>query len=345
MNVLFVAASGMANPFIERYAKSLTSYCEVTCSIDDFWNDEKRYDVIHIHWPEALLNWESPNLDDLNKISNQLNHWLSNNAKVVVTRHNIAPHKDTLVYSKVDAVLHFAKYSILEFKERYKNESFHKTIAHAVIPHGNYITNHTLTKKQSRKHLSISNNAFVITALGHIRSLTEKDLILKGYKHAVIKNKFLLVPRWVNKPRPSYKKEPFSRLWWELELYYNNSGYFGRKFGNKILSESELAHYISATDVLLIPRTDKVLNSGNLYLGFSWRKVVVGPNIGNIGEILSLTGNPTFDSNDISSVAAALEVGVALVSSELPQSNYDYALYECSWEKIASLTFNVYRTN
>ena len=42
-------------------------------------------------------------------------------------------------------------------------------------------------------------------------------------------------------------------------------------------------------------------------LGFLFHKVVVGPTTGNIGEILSATGNPTFHPDDRSDILEALE--------------------------------------
>lgn len=42
-------------------------------------------------------------------------------------------------------------------------------------------------------------------------------------------------------------------------------------------------------------------------LAFLYHKVVVGPKVGNIGELLSETGNPTFDPDDKKDILRALE--------------------------------------
>ncbi len=51
-------------------------------------------------------------------------------------------------------------------------------------------------------------------------------------------------------------------------------------------------------DVLFIPII-KSLNSGNVALGNTFGKVVVGPNYGVIGEELEKLGNPVFDVDQI----------------------------------------------
>ncbi|WP_158824943.1 hypothetical protein [Mucilaginibacter lacusdianchii] len=354
MKVLFVATLHMGNSYIDDYFEALQRKCDATCSVDDFWRKDARYDVIHLHWPEALTGWVSPDQDTLNKLAAQLQHWKDAGARLVITRHNIVPHGEnfklgeelyTLVYSCCDYVLHFAKYSVKEFLKRYSNQPFLDKVQHVVIPHGNYISQVTYTKAESRKTLSIRPDAFVITAFGHIRNANEKELILQAYKRLKIDKKFLVVPRWESKSRPSIKRKPLARLWWEWQKVYNKSGYFGHKLGDRRVSDEELVHYINATDILMIPRTSQILNSGNLYLGFSYGKVVVGPASGNVGEILKATGNPTFNSEDLSTVVDAIEKGAELSGGSLPQANYLYAANQCSWDYISNLTLDVYRSS
>ena len=52
--------------------------------------------------------------------------------------------------------------------------------------------------------------------------------------------------------------------------------------GKGFVSDQELPLYFGAADVVFIQRV-KILNSGNLPLGFYYGKVVVGPNLGDVG--------------------------------------------------------------
>lgn len=351
MKVLFVAYPNSSNSFIDRYCDALSSYCTVTCSAHEFWEQKgNEYQVVHLHWPEALIKTKEPQREEIDLAERQLAYWKQSGAKIVVTRHNILPHKhliqgERLYYitnAAADIVLHFAQYSIDEYKQRYKNEAFLSKQQHVIIPHGNYIDNHQYTKEQSRKILSISPKAFVITAFGDIRKESEKQLINQSYAKLKIKNKYLVVPRWGFGSKPPLKKRPLARLNWEARIRYYSSELANRRLGYKLVPETDVIHYLNATDVLLIPRTDNILNSGNVYLGFSYGKIVVGPNTGNVGEILTETGNPKFNSNDIKSVIQSLNEAYEKKSTGIEEANYNYASNNCSWSKIAKLTIEQY---
>jgi len=42
-----------------------------------------------------------------------------------------------------------------------------------------------------------------------------------------------------------------------------------------------------------------ILNIGNVFLCFTFARQVIGPDIGNIGEVLKITGNPVYDTKNI----------------------------------------------
>jgi beta-1,4-mannosyltransferase len=69
--------------------------------------------------------------------------------------------------------------------------------------------------------------------------------------------------------------------------------------------DKSVAMLISSCDVLLIPQVD-TLNSGNVALEFTFGKVVLGPNIGVIGEELTKLGNPTFEPSNMDSLKGAV---------------------------------------
>lgn len=57
---------------------------------------------------------------------------------------------------------------------------------------------------------------------------------------------------------------------------------------DELIDNCDLPYYMAASDVIFIQRKD-ILNSGNVPLAFLYHKVVVGPKVGNIGELLSET--------------------------------------------------------
>lgn len=78
------------------------------------------------------------------------------------------------------------------------------------------------------------------------------------------------------------------------------------------------------------------MNSGNLPLAFHFRKMVIGPNTGNVGEILKKSDNLTFDIKDIpNSLIEKIKESSGLDPKAIGQSNYDYAIRHWDPDTIA----------
>lgn len=67
-------------------------------------------------------------------------------------------------------------------------------------------------------------------------------------------------------------------------------------------------------------------------MAFLMGKVVAGPNIGNVGEILTEMGNPTFDVNDNDSAVDAILQSLDLANKGKGLCNHDYAMKHFSTE-------------
>ena len=94
--------------------------------------------------------------------------------------------------------------------------------------------------------------------------------------------------------------------------------------------------------MVLIQRVD-ALNSGNLPMAFHAGKVVVGPNVGNVGQILRETGNFTFDPHDTDSAVCALQK--ALTETTKGKENRTYAKEHWASDLIATALLKCYQQN
>ena len=102
------------------------------------------------------------------------------------------------------------------------------------------------------------------------------------------------------------------------------------------IPDHEVDVYVKAADALFIPRYE-ALNSGNVFLGFTFGKPVIGPAIGNIGEVLTLTGNPTFDPRHVKSIAWALAAVRREELAALGTRNAQWLLQNCQWDQTAAV--------
>ena len=100
-----------------------------------------------------------------------------------------------IVASYCDTIVHFANYSVQQFKEWYPDLDH---IKHVVIPHHNYASlPNRSTKQQAREYLNIDQDTKVMLVFGGIKE-HEKPLIKTAFKAIPDKNKVLLAPRLEN---------------------------------------------------------------------------------------------------------------------------------------------------
>lgn len=74
MTVLFVVNGGKgSNPFVETLMAGLSNM-NVKCvaSINEWWDNIERYDIIHFQWPEAIFSWNNIDVKDLERMEKQL---------------------------------------------------------------------------------------------------------------------------------------------------------------------------------------------------------------------------------------------------------------------------------
>jgi beta-1,4-mannosyltransferase len=115
------------------------------------------------------------------------------------------------------------------------------------------------------------------------------------------------------------------------KIYMSNNIYV--KIG--YISNKELVKNIENADIIFIPRRD-ILNSGNIALGFTFGKVIVGPNVGNIGALLNINNNPIFEGGaGYEVISEKLLEGLILSEKKLGMKNLIYSETIMDWEKIA----------
>ena len=337
LKILFANIPTPGNRFVLDLKEGLEQHADVVWDHQEFWNMKNEYDIIHIHWPEYLsFELESylykasesiPN-EIWDKTINCLKYW-SKHSKIILTRHNALPHtrKDEqfqklykLIYKHTSIVIHFANYSIQQFKQWYPDLEH---IKHVVIPHHNYASlPNDSTKQEAREYLNIDQGARVMLVFGGIKE-HEKPLIKKAFNAIPVKNKVLLAPGW-KIPR---RKINYIRLreWvWNFDVWISKQN---NKFRTNLvfIKEKDAHYYLNAADFLFIPRTSE-LNSGNITLGSTFGLVVVGTDTADIGEILKQTGNPTFTVGNSKSLANAIKKAFELTLLNHGQTNRHNAL-------------------
>lgn len=350
LKVLFANIPTPGNRFVVDLKEGLEQHADVDWDCDSFWAMDKEYDIIHIHWPEYLsfelesylYNTESIPDQLWGRIISCLEYW-SKNATIVYTRHVQYPHARhdseflklyRIVASYCTTVIHFAGYSIQQFKEWYPDLNH---IKHVVIPHHNYDSlPNTSSREEARHKLGIHKDAIVMLVFGTINE-NEKPLIKKAFQAIPGRNKVLLAPGWkIQRRNIGYIR---LREWvWKLEKWKSKQSRSFR-FNLGFIKEEVAHYYLNSADFLFIPRTNE-LNSGNITLGCTFSLVIIGKDTSDIGEILKETGNPTFSVGDDKSLENAVRKAYSLNLSSHGLKNKEIADREWNIDKISSLYFN-----
>ena len=324
MRILMVSEGGLAkNPYVPSLADGLTR-CghEVAFGLDRFWDSFDAYDLLYFQWPEAIFNWRREEID-LNRLASLFGRIKDFGVRTVITCHNLHPHNNDaktmalydLVYSKVDAFHHMGRYSYGLFKEKYPDR------IHFIAPHhiADSFWSNTFSSHEAKSALGIPLDSIVISSFGEFRNSEEVWLFVKMAKDVFRRDTSFLAPRIPMGSCPNRFNLGKALKYLCRTLVYKRLGIRPSGF----LSDDELRIWLSASDIVFIQRKE-ILNSGNLPLAYAAGKVVVGPDRGNVGEILKETGNYVFDPND----RASIRQGVLNAIEEIRNGNRLGALNE-----------------
>lgn len=345
MKILFVCSYNYyrknANPFIRSLIEGLKAEgCTVDCDLDRFWTDFDDYDIIYLQWPELVYQWNRKKIN-LNILAEHFDLIKKRNKKTVITCHNLHPHNNdklttelyNLVYSKVDAIHHMGTYSYNVLSEKYP-DTFHFIVPHHVADE---MWNRKSNISDCRKKLNIPDNYIVISSFGAFRNQDEVNLFLNMAKDVGRKGITYLAPRipigklyngrWINKSL-------------SFIIKYIKYKYLGIKYAG-FLSSEELDEWLCASDIVFIQRKE-ILNSGNVPLAFSAKKVVVGPNVGNVGELLQKTNNYVFNPHKRETVCRAINNAIDdfMKYNGLGNRNYEYAKSNWTTSIVCSAIFS-----
>lgn len=308
------------------YFDEIINYSNYEFVFNDFKSYKSSYKVVNIHWPEGFFNWVEPTIDQLIALENEIFKW-KKNSKIIYTVHNLNPHAGItvnftrlyeIVEQSCDVFMHLGEFSKNLFEKKYPKAK------HIIIKHPLYETTFKVyNKAYARQELDINKKALVIIAPGSIRKLEEKKLILKAFKAIERNNKILIstnmLKEEISLDFPGYYKlkkviDIKSILEKLLIKRYEKPKYI---FNYGFLENSKFALMMSASDIVLIPRIE-ILNSGLLFLGLTYNKIIIGPKEGNVSEFLKMFNFPVFNPKSFKSVKRSIKFAVANFDNNEP---------------------------
>ncbi len=353
MKILATLPDNMLNLSVHEMMEATRDYGKSICgndfcmdiSMNPFWEIENPdYDLIHIHWPEALFNWIEVSKEDLIKLETRLLQLKDQGKKIVVTRHNSIPHRRAendkklyeLSFRFADAVFHMEQFCREEYDEFYGSYLWSQAQKHFFAPIIMFTKlENNISKEAARKELKIPEKKFVFMVLGSLRNGEEKKLIETIASQLTDKEDLLYVAQW-----PFYGNRFIIKQFRQVvrKIKFPNASFIHAG----AIPDNKIQVYLNACDVFISPRMDS-LNSGLISLGFSFGKTVLGPDTGNMGCILKKSGNPSYNPDQIDSIRSVLTFAKNHSKANGGQENYKFAREHWSWHKTGQLHFKAYQ--
>ena len=229
--------------------------------------------------------------------------------------------------------MHLGNHSYSILKSKYPQ------IDHRILLHHVYDTIYTSIqpKIECCKKLNLNPNNIYILCFGEFRADEERNLIiqlakqLKNEKVKILAPSFCLVPK---------RRNLFYVIMPLLKYLYYKFKYSNIKMEKYFVDDNQLMYYYGASSISLIHRL-KILNSGNVPLGFLMKNIVVGPNVGNVGEWLKETNNPTFNPHEEQTLIDA--IWLAIRNNKVGEDNYKYAMKNLTTSIISSKLYYYYK--
>jgi len=305
------------NPFNKLITNSLENMgykCDLSC---EYFFLKKHYNIIILEWENYLFfdKWFNEDLlfeEKLERIESILKYYskfsliLSIRHNENITGHSINTEEESkiaqLIYRYTKGITFLGTEYTLYQKKYLSNLKLNNPIIFE-LSHPLY-TMYTkiYNRETARKKLNIEDSTLVILSFGAVRSQEDMNLLFDTFNKLKYSNKKLLIVGRVDK-NIVYDKENKNVV-----------------IEDRFVSDNEIDLYLNSTDIVFLPRLFS-LNSGTLFLGISYSKIVMGPNVGNIGLILNQLNYPVFNNKEeaLSSMYKAIDF---VKKPEIPYLNH-----------------------
>jgi glycosyltransferase involved in cell wall biosynthesis len=249
----------------------------------------RRYDILHLHWPEGDLN--RPKLVQALPRSLSLLgllHWArARGSKVIWTIHNLSAHEgfhprlEKLFWRSfipcVDGYISLSRAAQREALARFPRLG---RVPGFVVPAGHYREAYarTISKSAARHELGIDSRATVLAFVGQVRPYKNIPGLIRAFQQLPDPSAVLLIAGESKALDLTAKLQTLSEVDPRVRLQL------------EWISDERLLGYLAAADLVVLPYAE-VLNSGSALLALSFDRPILVPKAGSLGELQEAVGS------------------------------------------------------
>jgi beta-1,4-mannosyltransferase len=334
MKILAWPISTPWNPYTGLVHSNLGSDAQV-----DGWpgNLLKKYDIWHVHWPDALLGIPSTThaAYKVGGMFATMDYLRARGTKVIWTMHNFASHEARhpkleswfwrRFIPRVDGAISLSSTGLAMGLERFPRL---REVPTAVIPHGLYRDQYPPAAGGSRATLGIASDAKVVLFFGAVRAYKNVDVLIRAFREVKAGNVVLYVVGNPNAPeladRITKEASQDSRITLKFEF----------------VDEKDVSRYFAAADLVVLPYRE-VLNSGSALLALSCNRPVLVSDKGSMAELKSEFSDTWVRTFSGPMNGAVLEDAILWASEPRPGVCFMPEKYD--WARIGTETSQFYK--
>lgn len=313
-------------------------------SVDDFsfrraWT--RRYDVLHLHWPDSHLLTQSwwGALGKHARLALLLAYLRSRGTRIVWMMHNLQPHeKNHWLSARLFAlwfprmctqVIALTAHGLACAHALYP--SLRRKPA-AIVPHGHYRDEYppAPSREISRDQLGLPRERFTWVFVGNIRRYKNVPLLIEAFRQIPGDDTQLII---AGAPGHGVSAQELAQLAAGDERIHLYPAF---------VPDAKLPLFIGAADMVVLP-FDSILNSGSVLLALSFNRTVLAPRLGALPEIHSKVGSRWLRLYDGSLTAQVLQDARSAQSGDGEHEQVDLSAFD--WNAIAQHTLDLYRSH
>jgi glycosyltransferase involved in cell wall biosynthesis len=298
----------------------------------------QRWDVVHLHWPEAALNRPRA-LDALITLAGLfavLDVARRRGARVVWTVHNLAAHE--AAHPRLAVWFYAGLWRRLDGFIALSEAARAAVVAHfpvaaaipcAVIPHGHYrpVLPPRPSRAAARRRLGLADADRVVLFAGTVRPYKNVDALVRAVRALPDPDLRLLVAGVPNEPLPSLLRD----------LAADDPRI---RFDFRFVPSEELAELYAAADLVALPFAE-VLNSGSALMALSHDRPVLVPRLGSLIDLAERAGPQWARAFEGELDAPLLAEALAWADGRTGDDAADLAAWD--WAPIGAATAAFYR--
>ena len=339
MRVLMFPKHDSGNPFVRRFATCLERAGAV---VDDFSYRgalRRRYDVLHVHWPDSHLisaSWWGSLVKHL-RFAALIGFLRLRGTRIVWMIHNLSAHDQCHWLSRrlfpvwfpraCTHVVALTQSGLESAQQRYPVLARKPS---AVVPHGHYRQEYPVAppRAEARSRLGLPLEPFTFLFFGNIRRYKNVPRLIEMFRELAGQPVHLVI---AGQPGHGISVEELSSLC---------DGESRITLRLEFIEDAVVPAYFGAADAIVLP-FDGILNSGSVLLALSFNRVVLAPRLGALPEIQERVGAQWLRLYDGPLTGEHLQ---QLSESRIP-SDFEVDLSAFDWNSVADRTLELYRAD